>query len=136
MIQMTNPKKARPSNPAKRTAPKTVDDYLARVPQPARGTLEKLRATIRSVVPPEATEVISYGIPAFAIGGKKLVWFAAHKRHIGFYPGAGAITAFKKELSTYKSAKGSVQFPFDEALPLALVGRIVKFRLGQGARRA
>jgi len=72
----------------------------------------------------------SYGIPTFTLDGN-LVYFAAYKSHIGFYPGASAITAFKKELSAYKGAKRSVQFPFDEPLPLALVSRIVKFRVKQ-----
>jgi uncharacterized protein YdhG (YjbR/CyaY superfamily) len=73
---------------------------------------------------------ISYGIPAFTLNGL-LVWFAAHKNHIGFYPRASAIAAFKKELSAYKGAKGSVQFQLDKPLPLALISRIVKFRMKQ-----
>lgn len=86
-----------------------------------------MRLTIRKVAP-KATETISYQIPAFRLD-RILVWFAAHANHIGFYPGASAIAAFKKELSEYKSAKGSVQFPFDEPLPLSLIARIVKYRV-------
>lgn len=92
--------------------------------------LKQMRATIRKAAP-GATETISYGIPAFKTT-KMLVWFGAHTNHIGFYPGAGGVAAFKKELSRYKFAKGSVQFPFDEPLPLPLVTRIVKFRVRAG----
>jgi len=86
-----------------------------------------MRATIRNAAP-GATETISYGIPAFKTS-RMLVWYAAFSNHIGFYPGAGGVAHFKKDLSGYKSAKGSIQFPFDEPLPLALVTRIVKFRV-------
>ena len=88
-----------------------------------------MRRTIKKAAP-RAQEKISYGIPAFTLNGM-LVWFAAFRHHIGFYPGAGAIAAFKRELSAYESAKGSVQFPHDAPLPLALVTRIVKFRVKQ-----
>ena len=93
-----------------------------------------MRQTIRKAAP-QATETISYSMPAFRLHGI-LVWFAAHTKHIGFYPGASGIRAFAQELSAYKSAKGSVQFPFDEPLPLALIARIVKYRVAeQGAKR-
>jgi uncharacterized protein YdhG (YjbR/CyaY superfamily) len=110
-------------------APKSIDDYMDRFPKEVRQLLQKMRLTIRKAAP-KAKETISYGIPAFTLNGL-LVWFAAHKGHIGFYPRASAIAAFKKELSAYKGAKGSVQFPFDKPLPLALVSRIVKFRVKQ-----
>ena len=93
-----------------------------------------MRLTIRKAAP-QARETISYGIPAFTLNGL-LVWFAAHKTHIGFYPRASAIAAFKKDLSAYKGAKGSVQFPFDEPLPLLLVSRIVKFRVKQNLSKS
>ena len=109
--------------------PSDIDDYVDRFPQEVRRLLTQMRLTIRKTAP-GAKEKISYGIPAFTLEGT-LVWFAAHKSHIGFYPGAAAITAFKKELSAYKGAKGSVQFPFDQPLPLALVSRLVKFRVKQ-----
>jgi uncharacterized protein YdhG (YjbR/CyaY superfamily) len=109
--------------------PKNIDDYLERFPKEVRQRLEKMRLTIKKAAP-QARETISYGIPAFTLNGL-LVWFAAFKSHIGFYPRASAIAAFKKELSAYKGAKGSVQFPFDKPLPLALVSRIVKFRVKQ-----
>ena len=113
--------------------PKNIDDYVDRFPNDVQQLLEKMRLTIKKAAP-KAKETISYGIPAFALDGN-LVWFAAFKSHIGFYPGAAAMVAFKKELSAYKGAKGSVQFPFDEPLPLALVTRIVKFRVKQSSRK-
>ena len=86
-----------------------------------------MRLTVKRAAP-QAKERISYGIPAFTLNGM-LVWFAAFKNHIGFYPRTSAMAAFKKELSAYKRAKGSVQFPFDKPLPLPLISRIVKFRV-------
>jgi uncharacterized protein YdhG (YjbR/CyaY superfamily) len=109
--------------------PKNFDDYVDRFPKEVQQLLKKMRLTIKKAVP-KANEKISYGIPTFTLDGN-LVWFAAYKSHIGFYPGASAIAAFKKALSAYKGAKGSVQFPVDEPLPLALVSRIVKFRVKQ-----
>ena len=113
--------------------PKNFDDYLARFPKEAQQLLKKMRLTIKKAAP-QAKETISYGIPAFTLNGM-LVWFAAFQSHIGFYPRTSAIAAFKKELSAYKGAKGSVQFPFDEPLPLALVSRIVKFRVKQNSTK-
>jgi uncharacterized protein YdhG (YjbR/CyaY superfamily) len=107
--------------------PKNFDDYADRFPKEARQLLKKMRLTIRKAAP-KAKEKISYGMPAYFQEGI-LVWFAAHKNHIGLYPRASGVTAFKKELSGYKWAKGSVQFPFDKPLPLKLVSRIVKFRV-------
>ena len=106
---------------------KAVDDYIAGFPIDVQRKLKQMRATIRKAAP-GATETISYRIPAFKMT-RMLVWYAAFSNHIGFYPGAGGVAHFKKELSSYKFAKGSIQFPFDEPLPLALVTRIVKFRL-------
>ena len=108
---------------------RNFDAYLERFPKNVQRILQKMRLTIKKAAP-QAKETISYGIPAFTLNGL-LVWFAAHKNHIGFYPRASAIAAFKKELSAYKGAKGSVQFPFDKPLPLALISRIVKYRMKQ-----
>ena len=113
--------------------PKNIDDYVDRFPKEVQGLLRKMRLTIKKAAP-QAKETISYGIPAFSLNGL-LVWFAAFKTHIGFYPRASAIAAFKKELSAYKGAKGSVQFPFDEPLPLALVSRVVKFRVKENLNK-
>jgi uncharacterized protein YdhG (YjbR/CyaY superfamily) len=114
--------------------PKNIDDYAGRFPKEVQQLLKNMRLAIKKAAP-QAKETISYGIPAFTLNGM-LVWFAAFKSHIGFYPRASAIAAFKKELSAYKRAKGSVQFPFDEPLPLALVSRIVKFRVQQNLSKS
>src|SRR6516225_11776587 len=112
---------------------RNFDAYLERFPNKVQRLLQEMRLTIKKAAP-QAKETISYGIPAFTLNGL-LVWFAAHKNHIGFYPRASAIAAFKKELSAYKGAKGSVQFPFDKPLPLALVSRMVKFRVKENFSR-
>ncbi len=110
-----------------KSAPEDFDDYAEAFPPKVRGLLRKVRKTIAEAAP-KATETISYRMPAFR-QGRILVWFGAHENHIGLYPGASGIAAFKKEIARYKSAKGSVQFPFDEPLPLELIARIVKFRV-------
>ena len=111
-------------------APKSVDEYFARVPEPARDTLNKMRAAIRSVVPPEATETISYGIPAFK-HNKVLVWFAAFSDHCSLFPTASVIEAFKNELKGFTTSKGTIQFPTDQPLPTGLIKRLVKARVAQ-----
>jgi uncharacterized protein YdhG (YjbR/CyaY superfamily) len=111
-------------------APKTVDEYLAGVPEPARSTLNKMRAVIRSAVPPEATETISYRIPAFKHKGV-LVWFAAFSDHCSLFPTASVIEAFKNELKGYTTSKGTIQFPLDKPIPIALIRRLVKARVAQ-----
>ena len=119
---------------AKRNAiPKNTDEYLAAVPEPARRTLKKIRAAIRSAVPPEATEIISYGIPAFKHKGV-LVWFAAFSDHCSLFPTASVIEAFKKELKGFSTSKGTIQFPTDKPLPTALVKKLVKARVAQNER--
>lgn len=111
----------------KTTEFKNVDSYISTFPIDTRIRLEELRATIQKAAP-EAEEVISYHMPAYKLNGM-LVYFAAYTAHIGFYPTPSGIAAFKKELAVYKSAKGSVQFPLNKTLPLALITRIVKFRV-------
>jgi uncharacterized protein YdhG (YjbR/CyaY superfamily) len=115
-------------------APKNVDEYLAGVPEPARGTLNKMRAAIRSAVPREATETISYGIPAFNYKGP-LVWFAAFANHCSFFPTAAVIEAFKNELKGLTTSKGTIHFPTDKPLPTALVKKMVKMRVAQQENR-
>ena len=119
-----------------RGAPKTVDEYLARVPQPARGTLEKVRAAIRAAAPRGATETISYAIPTFDLHGRHLVHFAAFTHHLGLYPTASGVAAFTAELAPYKTSKGAVQLPLDQPLPTALIRRIVEFRVAEVTARA
>ena len=110
--------------------PKNVDDYLAGVPEPARGTLHKIRAAIRSALPPEATEDISYGIPTFKYKGP-LLWFAAFSNHCSLFPTASVIEAFKNELKGFSMSKGTIHFPTDKPLPTALVKKLVKARVTQ-----
>ena len=108
---------------------KTVDEYLENTPEPARGTLRHLREVIRSVVPKETTEVISYGIPMFKYNGM-LVGYAAFKKHCSLFPtGSGVLDRFEKELKGYRTSKGTLQFPPDRALPDSLVKKIVRARV-------
>jgi len=111
-------------------APKSVHKYLAGVPEPARSTLNKIRAAIRSAAPPESTEIISYGIPAFKHQGV-LVWFAAFSNHCSLFPTAAVIRKFKDELKGFTISKGTIQFPTDKALPAGLVKKMVKARVTQ-----
>ena len=111
-------------------APKNVDEYLARVPEPARGTFIKLHAAIRSAVPAEAVETISYGIPAVQ-HNRVLVWFAAFSSHCSLFPTASVIEEFKDELKGFSTSKGTIQFPTDKPLPIALVKKLVKARVAQ-----
>jgi uncharacterized protein YdhG (YjbR/CyaY superfamily) len=108
---------------------KTVTEYISSFPQPAKTMLKQLRDVIKAAAP-QAEEKISYNMPAYMLHGR-LIYFAGYKNHIGFYPMASGIETFKKEISKYKWAKGSVQFPLDQPLPLDLVNRIVKFRVKQ-----
>src|SRR6266404_5929100 len=112
------------------STPKSVDEYLAGVPEPARSTLAKIRAAIRSAVPPEATEGISYGIPTFRYKGP-LVWFAAFSNHCSLFPTASVIEAFKSELKGFTTSKGTIHFPTDKPLSAALVKKLVKARVAQ-----
>jgi len=111
-------------------APKDVDEYLAGVPEPAHGTLQKIRAVIRSVVPPEASETISYRIPAFKYKGV-LVWFAAFSNHCSLFPTASVIKMFKNELKGFATSKGTIHFPKDKPLPAGLIKKLVKARVAQ-----
>ena len=109
----------------------TVDEYVASLSPETREVVEHLRGVIHATVD-GLGERISYGIPTFFLDGN-LVHFAAFAHHIGFYPGPSGIAAFRKALSGYKGAKGSVQFPHDEPLPLDLVADVVKFRVTENA---
>ena len=127
-------KKANSSNRGsaakKRAAPRNVDEYLAGVQEPARSTLTKVRAVIRSAVPAEATECISYGMPAFK-HKEVLLWFAAFSDHCSLFPTDSVIEAFKKELKGFSTSKGTIHFPTDRPLPAALVKKLVKARIAQ-----
>ncbi|MGA7416294.1 MAG: DUF1801 domain-containing protein [Bryobacteraceae bacterium] len=114
-----------------KAAPKNTDEYLAGVPEPARSTLSKIRATIRSVVPPEATEAIIYGMPAFRYRGA-LVCYAAFSDHCSFFPmSAALIEEFKDDVKNYQTAKGTIRFALDKPLPAGLLKKFVKARIAQ-----
>ena len=110
----------------------TIDEYIKTFPADTQRILEKMRQTIRKAAP-EAVEAISYRMPTFKLNGN-LVHFAAFKNHIGFYPTPSGIEAFRKELSPYKGAKGSVQFPINKPIPFDLVEKIVKYRVQENLR--
>ena len=112
----------------------SIDEYIAAFPEEVQKMLEELRAVIKAAAP-DAVEKISYQMPAFALKGN-LVYFAAFKNHIGFYPAPRGIEAFKDELSIYAGGKGSIRFPIDKPLPLELIGRIVKFRVAENLKNA
>ena len=111
-------------------SPKSVDEYLARVPEPARSTLKRIRAAIRAAAPAEAAEIISYGIPAFKYK-QVIVWFAAFSKHCSFFPTAAVIDEFEDELKGFSISKGTIQFPTNKPLPSALVKKMVKARLAR-----
>ena len=115
-------------------APGTVDEYLGRVPAAARDTLNKLRAAIRSAVPKQATETISYRIPAFRYNGM-LVWYAAFANHCSLFPTAAVIQQFKNELKDFSTSKGTIHFPLDKPLPVTLIKKMVKARVAQNEAR-
>jgi len=112
---------------------KTMDEYINTFPKDVQRILNELRQTIKEVAP-EAEETINYQIPTFTLHGN-LVHFAAFENHIGFYPTPSGMEAFKQELSAYKGAKGSVQFPIDQPLPLPLIRRIVEYRVKENVER-
>lgn len=112
---------------------KTIDEYLNTFPEDVRTILNELRQTIREAAP-EAEETINYQIPTFTLHGN-LVHFAAFQNHVGFYPTPSGMEAFKKELAPYKGAKGSVQFPIDQPLPLPLIRKIVEYRVKENVDR-
>ena len=121
-------KQARSSTQKSKSQPADVDVYVAAIPEPARTMLIKMRAAVRSALPAEANEVISYKIPAFKIQ-KILVWFAAFRDHCSLFPTAAVLDQFKTELTGYKTSKGTVQFPLDKPLPVALIKKLVNARL-------
>lgn len=120
--------------PTKSKNAKNTAEYIAAFPQPARGMLKKMRAAIRAVVPKQATEVISYRIPAFRHNGM-LVWFAGFSDHCSLFPAAAVIEEFKDELKEFSTSKGTVHFPLDKPLPVALIQKMVKARVAQAAAR-
>lgn len=119
---------------AQASVPKNVDEYITTFPTEVQELLRKLRATIKKTVP-QAEEVISYQMPAYKYYGI-LVYFAAFKNHIGFYPTGSGIEFFKEKLSAYKTSKGTLQFRLTEPLPLELIADIVRFRVNENLEKA
>ena len=114
--------------------PRTVDEYLERVPEPARTTLKKIRTVIRSVAPPEATEGISYGMPTFKYKGM-LASFGAFSDHCSLFPGAGPTIEFKDELKNFQTSKGTIRFAPSKPLPATLLRKLVKARIAENERK-
>jgi len=110
-----------------------IDAYISGFPESIQKLLQEVRSTVKQAAP-QATEVISYGMPAFKQDGM-LVYFAAFKKHIGFYPIPSGITAFQEELSAFRCTKGSVHFPLDKPLPVELISRIVTYRLSENRKK-
>jgi uncharacterized protein YdhG (YjbR/CyaY superfamily) len=106
---------------------KNIDEYIVAFPEPIQSTLKKLRQTIKKSAP-KAEEAIRYGMPAFRLNGN-LVFFAAFKNHIGFFPTPSGINAFTKDLKNYETSKGTIRFPLDKPIPFKLIEKIVKFRV-------
>lgn len=119
---------------SEKSTPSKIDEYIAGFPPDVQAILQRIRAIVREEAP-DATETIKYAMPTFVLDGN-LVHFAAFKQHIGFYPVPSGIEKFKKELSAYKGAKGSVQFPLDEPMPYDLIRKIVKFRVKENRAKA
>ena len=113
--------------------PKDVDEYIAGFPEAIQKTLKRIRATIKKTVP-KAEETIKYGIPAYVFHGN-LVYFAAYKNHIGFYPVPAGNAELKKEISVYKTGRGSIQFPLDKAVPLDLIKKMTQLRIVENLQR-
>lgn len=113
----------------------SIDEYIAAFPEPIQAILQEVRAAIKAAAP-DAQEKISYQMPAFTLKGN-LVYFAAWKNHIGFYPGSGAVTeALKDELSGYEKTKGSIHFPLDQSMPIKLISDIVQRRVAENLKKA
>jgi uncharacterized protein YdhG (YjbR/CyaY superfamily) len=118
------------------SAPKDIDEYLAGIPEPARSTLNKVRAAIRSAAPAETTEAISYGIPTFKYKGS-LIAFAAFSNHCSLFPMSGSvIEMFKDELKAFQTSKGTIRFPMDKPLSAALLKKMVKARVAVNESKA
>jgi uncharacterized protein YdhG (YjbR/CyaY superfamily) len=121
-------------NPVQK-GPATIDEYIANYPAEVQAHLERIRATIRTVAP-EATEAISYQIPTFKLAGRNLVHFAAFRDHLSFFPAASGVEHFQAELTGYKTARGTIQFPLDKPIPYELIEKITRFRVAENQAKA
>lgn len=119
----------------KSTAPKTIDAYVAGFPPDVQAVLERVRATIAQTAP-DAEETIRYQMPTFLLKGQYLVYFAAHQKHIGLYPAPVGDAKFQAALSEYSAGKGTLKFPLDQPLPIALIRKIVKLRAREALAKA
>jgi uncharacterized protein YdhG (YjbR/CyaY superfamily) len=117
----------------KKTAPKTVDGYLASVPAEMRAALKTLRGKIRKIVP-DAAEGISYGMPTFKLNGRAVAHFAAFKSHCSFFPGSAIVEKFQDKLKGFKTSKGTIQFTPEHPIPDALLAKIIRARVAEAAR--
>jgi len=125
----------RGSAASRKPAANSVSEYLASVPEPSRKRFLELRSTVRSAVPREAEEIISYGIPAFK-HGQVLVWVAAFAKHCSLFPTASILQKFKDELKGFSTSKGTIQFPLDKPLPKALIKKLVKARVAEAEAKS
>jgi len=116
--------------PTSQPAPRDIDEYIAGCPAGVQAILQQIRLAIRAAAP-GAQEAISYQMPAFTLGGRGLVYFAAYKKHIGLYPAPVGDPAFGADLSAYAAGKGTLKFPLGQPIPLDLIGQIVRFRAAQ-----
>ena len=116
-----------------KTAARNVEEYLAAIPESTRGTFTRLRATVRAAAPKDATETMSYGIPALRHNGI-LIWYAAFSKHCSLFPTSSVITAFQDELKGYSTSKGTVHFHVDQPLPIRLIKRMVKVRVRESRK--
>ena len=119
----------------KQTAPKTIDEYIAGFPKDVQEILQKIRMTIRKAAP-DAEETISYEIPTFKLQDKYLIYFAAYKKHIGFYGAPRGNPEFDEDLSVYQTGKGTLQFPLNKPIPYNLITKIVKLRVKENLAKA
>lgn len=116
--------------------PKDIDEYIAGFPSDTQEILEQIRLTIKKVVP-EAEEAISYGIPTFNLNGTYLIYFAAYKKHIGFYPVSSEIVELDNDFAAFKtSGKGTIQFPLNKPMPLNLIAKLVEFKVKENIEKA
>ena len=116
-----------------KNTPKTIEEYIDQFPTEIQEKLQSLRKVIKETAP-TAAEKISWQMPTFALNGN-LVHFAAHKKHIGFYPGASGIENFQHKITEYQSSKGAIQFPLDKPLPFELIKEIVAFRVNENTKK-
>jgi uncharacterized protein YdhG (YjbR/CyaY superfamily) len=116
-------------------APKTIDEYIKAFPEEVQEVLQKIRATIKKAAP-DAQEGISYKMPAYYLNGRYLVYFAAHRRHIGMYPIPSGDPEFNREIAPYQSGKGTLQFPLNQPIPYRLISKVVKYRAAEEVAKA